>query len=174
MTYKETITNAMTALAKDPARIFVGYGITSGRAMGTLKDVPKEQLLESPVAENLMMGVAIGLSLAGRKPVVYFERADFIYNAMDSIVNHLNAMATLSRGEFKPSVIIRVTVGNSKKPLYTGPVHTANPAEAFRNLVDFSVMEPCDALTMESACKLAEERQDAGTSSAIFEFKDNL
>ena len=40
MTYKQSLTAAMTALAADPARLFIGYGLTHGRAAGTLSGVP--------------------------------------------------------------------------------------------------------------------------------------
>lgn len=173
----------MTELAKDPRTVFCGYGLLTGKAMGTLKDIPRDQIIETPVAEGLMMSLSIGLSISGRLPVVYFERADFAMNAMDAIVNHLNAMEKLSDGEFKPAVIIRATVGNRSKPLYTGPVHTANPANAFRHLVDFPVIElqhlgdlSCSQVPgmVQQEYKAARERQLAGESSMIFEFKDGF
>ena len=90
MTYKEEITSAMDMLAADPRVRFVGYGVRyGGKAMGTLKNVPEAQLVETPVAENLMVGIAIGMALRGLRPVVFIERFDFIMNAMDAIVNHL-------------------------------------------------------------------------------------
>lgn len=122
--YKQALCDAMDMLASDPLVRFVGYGLLHGRAGGTMKNVPDSQIIETPTAENLMTGVAIGLSLAAFKPLLYFERADFLLNAADAIVNHLAAMKDLSEGEFKPACIIRVTIGNKNKPLFTGPVHT--------------------------------------------------
>lgn len=49
MTYKESITQAMTDLAADPAVCFIGYGIRYGKAMGTLKNVSEDQVIETPV-----------------------------------------------------------------------------------------------------------------------------
>jgi pyruvate/2-oxoglutarate/acetoin dehydrogenase E1 component len=133
--YKDQLTAAMDLLAADPKVRFVGYGLLRGRAGGTLKNVPDKQILEMPTAENLMTGVAIGLSLRGLKPLLYFERADFMLNAADAIVNHLAAMKDLSDGEFNPTCIIRVTIGNSRKPLFTGPVHTQNFCAAFKAML---------------------------------------
>ena len=59
--YKEAMIQAMTELGKQGA-IFIGYNVRYGDAMGTLKNVPQEQKLETPVAENLMAGLAIGMS----------------------------------------------------------------------------------------------------------------
>jgi pyruvate/2-oxoglutarate/acetoin dehydrogenase E1 component len=101
MTYKEQITAAMSLFANDDRARFIGYGLANGRAGGTLVGAKPHQIVETPVAENLMTGVAIGLSLSGLRPVVYFERCDFILNALDAIVNHLSAARHISRGEFR-------------------------------------------------------------------------
>lgn len=173
MTYKESLTAAMDDLAKDPAVRFVGYGLKTGRAMGTLKNVADAQIVETILAENLMMGAAVGMALAGLKPVVYFERADFLLNAADSIVNHLAAMEELSRGEFHPAVIIRVTVGNKSKPLFTGPVHTQNFADAFRTMVGFPVLELTTPEQVTAAYRVAYAGLQHG-STMLFEMKDLL
>jgi len=128
-------------MAEDPLVCFIGYGIRHGRAGGTLKDVAVAQLIETPVAENLMMGMAIGLALAGRRPVVYFERFDFILNAMDAMVNHLDKIGTMSQGEFSPSIIIRVVVGNSRKGLITGATHTQDFTKVMAEMVSFPVQK---------------------------------
>lgn len=169
MTYKESITAAMASLAQDPKTIFVGYGLQRGRAMGT---IPRDaNVLETPVAENLMAGLAIGLSLAGRLPVVYFERMDFILNALDAIVNHLAAAEKLSRGEFAPAAIIRCTVGNSQKPLFTGPVHTQDFTEALRamGLTVIRLETPDD---IQAAYATAATRQLRGETTVLVEYKD--
>lgn len=164
----------MTALACDPLTRFVGYGLRKGRAMGTLESVPDEQIIETPVAENLMAGVAIGLALTGLKPVVYFERADFILNALDAIVNHLDKAATLSRGVFKPAVILRITVGNRNKPLFTGPPHVQDFSRALAEMVSFPVWKVPGADDVSECYARAAADQSAGISTALFEYKDLL
>jgi pyruvate dehydrogenase E1 component beta subunit len=140
VTYKEDITAAMDMLAADPRVRFVGYGVRyGGKAMGTLKNVPEAQLVETPVAENLMVGLAIGMALRGLRPVVFIERFDFIMNAMDAIVNHLEKIDVMSNGQFSPAVILRVVIGNSQKPLYTGETHTQDFSEAMRRLIEMPV-----------------------------------
>lgn len=172
MTYKDAIRDSMTMLAQDPLTRFCGYGLKIGRAAGSLVGAKEEQLCEFTVAENLMTGAAIGMALTGLKPLVLFERADFLWNAMDAIVNHLDACETISLGEFRPTMILRIVVGNRYKPLFTGHTHTRNNAEALRNAVRFPVWE----------CRTAEEiitaYQEAYRnlplhSTAIYEFKDN-
>jgi pyruvate/2-oxoglutarate/acetoin dehydrogenase E1 component len=177
VTYKQALTEANTALAADPRTIFLGYGITKTHALGTLKGVKPAQLLEMPVAENLMAGAAIGLSLAGRLPVLYIERCDFLLNALDAIVNHLNAIPITSRGEFKPAVIIRVVVGNRDKPLFTGHTHTQDFSEALRRMVseDFYVHRlQTNNADVSGVYACARERQLRGHSTALFEYKDQI
>ena len=139
MSYKDALTDANTKLAGYPNVRFVGYGLKKGRALGTLKEVADSQIIEMPVAENLMMGFAIGLSLKGYLPVVFIERMDFLMNAMDAMVNHLDKIAKISHGEFHPKVIIRCIVGNTKKPLYTGATHTQDLTDGIRKMVSFPV-----------------------------------
>ena len=94
MNYGETIKKSMERLEKDEKTIFIGYNISFGsQAYGTLKDIPSIQKIETPLAENLMVGLAIGLGMGGYRPVLFFERHDFILNALDGLVNHLDKMA---------------------------------------------------------------------------------
>jgi pyruvate/2-oxoglutarate/acetoin dehydrogenase E1 component len=170
MTYKEALTQAMTDLARDPRRVFVGYNVRYGsKANGTLAHVPESQLLETPVAENLMMGLAIGLALEGFKPVVWYERFDFVLNASDAIVNHLDKLKMISRGEYAPAVIIRANVGSSTKPLFTGVTHTQDFTKAFRALVSFKVAPLRDVPQIQAEYAAAGA---SGESSMFVEYRD--
>jgi len=169
MNYKEALIRGNTYLAADPKVRFIGYGLKKGRAMGTLKNVPDEQIIEMPVAENLMLGMAIGLSLTGLRPVVFIERMDFLMNCMDALVNHLDKVKEISKGEFDPVVIIRCVVGNVKKPLYTGATHTQDFSNALRDMIDIPVYQ----LLTESMVNKGYELMDTRRESAILvEYKD--
>lgn len=142
MKYKQTLKESMELLAQDDKRVFLGYNVKHGsKANGTLINVSDSQLIETPVAENLMAGMAIGLSLKGYKPVVYFERFDFVLNALDSIVNHLDKMKEISKEEYNPSVIFRVVIGGKKNPLFTGVTHTQDFTKVMSDLVTFPVFK---------------------------------
>jgi pyruvate/2-oxoglutarate/acetoin dehydrogenase E1 component len=172
MSYRDALTASMTDLARDPRTRFIGYGLKHGKAAGSLANVPPEQICEFPVAEGLMTSAAIGMSLTGLLPLVYFERYDFILNAADAIVNHLNAMAAISRGEFKPAVILRCVVGNRNKPLFTGETHTQDFSEAFSRLVSFPVVRLMNAEAIAGVYDAARSAQLRGESSMIVEYKD--
>lgn len=172
MTYKEEITAAMDALASDPQVRFIGYGVRHGKAMGTLRNVSESQLIETPVAENLMVGLAIGLALKGLRPVVFIERFDFILNALDAIVNHLDKIERMSRGEFAPAVILRVVVGNRNKPLFTGETHTQDFTRAMREMVNFPIFGTPREYSVQEAYQYAAEEAARGYSAMVVERKD--
>ena len=142
MSYKEAVTQAMTELGKDNT-MFIGYNVGGefGNAMGTLEGVPEEKKLETPVAENLMGSLALGMSFEGIKPIVYYERHDFMLVGADAIGNHINHVERLSHGEFKAPVILRTVVADGG-PFYSGPTHSQDFTKVFREMVDFPIFEP--------------------------------
>ena len=141
MKYSEAIKQSMEKLARDEKVVFIGYSLTHGCATGTLKDIPDSKKYETPIAENLMIGLGMGMSLEGFRPLVYFERFDFVLNAMDGIVNHLDKIDKLSKGQFNMPVIMRVVVG-SKTPLLSGLPHIQDHTEALRMMVSFPILTP--------------------------------
>lgn len=139
LSYKDAVKEAMTKLGKQKY-VFLGYSITPGDAMGTLVKVPNDQKIEMPVAENLMVGMAIGMSLEGICPVVYFERHDFMLCAADAIGNHLDKITQLSDGQFKTPVILKTVVDDGGL-FYSGPTHSQNFTDLFRRMVKFPVID---------------------------------
>ncbi len=77
------------------------------------------------MAEDMQLGMSIGLSLGGKLPICVFPRVNFLLCAMNQLVNHLDKIERYSDGQYKPKVIIRVCVG-SEKPLYPGLQHTGD------------------------------------------------
>lgn len=138
--FKDAVTQAMTELGDDDA-IFIGYSLIPGDAMGTLKNVSDDQKIETPVAENLMVGLAIGMSFEGFKPVVYFERHDFMLVAADAIGNHVDKIERISHGEFKVPVILKTVIDDGGL-FYSGPTHSQNFTKVFQEMVDFPVLDP--------------------------------
>lgn len=171
-TYKDKLTEAMTWLGEKEDTICTGYNCKYSHFGGTLKGFPNDRIVEMPLAEALMTGVSIGLSLDGWVPILPFERFDFITLAMDQIVNHLQKLAILSEGLHKPAVIIRACVGNKNTPLFTGPTHSQNFSMAFRHLVSFPVIELKWSSGVVPEYQKAYERAKQGDSTLLVEFKD--
>jgi Transketolase, pyrimidine binding domain/Dehydrogenase E1 component len=170
LSYKDAITKAMTELGEDDKTIFIGYSLIPGNAMGTLKNVPDNQKIETPVAENLMMGLAIGMSFEGFKPVVYFERHDFMMVAADAIVNHMDKIERISHGEFKCPVILKTVVDDGGM-FYSGPTHSQDFSLAFSLLVDFPVFQ---ARSPEAAYDLYRYARKMNKPAMVVEFKSKF
>ena len=129
-TYLDNLTEAMTWLGKQADTIFLGQGVLyPGNAVyGTVASVPESKKLELPVAEEMQMGLSIGLALQGYVPISIFPRFDFLILAMNQLVNHLDKIKEMSHGEFNPKVIIRTAIG-ATTPLYPGPQHCSDYTE---------------------------------------------
>lgn len=153
LNYKEAVSDSMQDIAKNNG-VFIGYNVKYGHAFGALKNIDDDLKIETPVAENLMVGLAIGMSFEGYKPMVYFERQDFMTVATDAIVNHLNWIERLSHGEYKCPVILRSIVADSG-PFYAGPVHSQNLTKGFSEMVDFPIYEPTTALQVCNAYNIS-------------------
>jgi len=149
LSYKNAVEVAMTELGNQGA-IFIGYNVARGDAMGTLKNVSSDQKLETPVAENLMSGLAIGMSFEGFLPVIYFERHDFILVAMDAIVNHIDKIERISHGEYKVPIVIRAVTADAG-PFYSGITHSQDFTKMLREAVSFPVIDPVDGKDILSA-----------------------
>jgi len=166
ISYKDAVNQIMSEFGED-GMIFIGYNVVKGDAMGTLKNVPKEQKLETPVAENLMSGLAIGMSFEGFKPVLYFERHDFMLVAMDAIGNHIDKIERISHGEYKVPIIIRA-VEAFGGPFYSGPTHHQDFTKLLQTLVSFPVLDPITGVDVLKAFKGAKE---SGRPAIIIERK---
>ena len=143
LSFNEAVTEAMTNLGKKEDTIFLGYNVGSnfGDAMGNFKNIEDNKKIETPVAENLMSSIGMGLSLEGYRPIVYFERHDFMMVAMDSLGNHVSQIERISHSEFKAPVIFRTVVAD-EGPFYSGPTHSQDFTEIFKNILSFPVLEP--------------------------------
>ena len=108
MKYVTELTKSMDFLAKDKRIIFLGQAVAyPGTGMtNTLKNVSKEKLYELPVAEEMQMGLTIGLALNNFVPVSIYPRWNFLLLATNQLVNHLDKIKVMSNGKFKTKAII--------------------------------------------------------------------
>jgi len=135
MEYLTELKKAMNWLGKKKCTFFLGQTCEyNGSPMfASLEDVPRDKRLELPIAEELQMGMSIGLSLEGFVPISIYPRIDFLLCATNQLVNHLNHCEEMSSGVFKPGVIIRTQIGNSG-PLYPGVQHCSDHTEGLKKL----------------------------------------
>lgn len=156
----------MRTLAERGA-LFIGQGVAfDGVSMyHDLDGVPESQRLEFPVAEELQLGFGTGLAMLGYLPVLVYPRCDFLLRAMDQLVNHLDKLESMSRGQWCPRVIIRTRVG-SRTPLDPGPQHSQDHVPAFRSMLTNVNVWYC---TGDNAVKVYDDAYRAQRSTIVVE-----
>lgn len=158
-------------LAGDPRVIFMGQAVEyAGTAMSnTLKDVPKEQLLEMPVFEDTQMGMTLGLALAGYIPVSIYPRWNFLICATNQLVNHVDKITLMS--DYKPRIIIRTGIG-SERPLHPQHQHVGDYTDAYRLLCpNIDIIRLEEPRHVYDAYCTAYLRQD-GKATVLVEYGD--
>ena len=163
----------MEMLAEDKRTYFIGQAVTCpGTAMTTsLKNIPEDKLLELPVAEEMQMGMSIGLALAGHVPVSLFPRWDFLLLAVNQLVNHLDKLSIMSNRGFQPKVIIRTGIG-SVRPMHPQFQHIGDYTEAFKLMcTNIEIIRLEESDNIFPAYKKALERED-GKSTILVEYGD--
>lgn len=171
MKYFDEIKHSMEWLATKPDTLFLGQAVAfPGNVITkTLVDIPSEKKLECPVAEEMQMGMSIGLALNGIVPVTIYPRFDFLLLAMSQLVNHLNRFPDISEGKVVPKVIIRTMVG-SVKPLHPGHQHCNDYSTAFGKLLKWVQVVRLDE--PEEIFPAYEEAYNALGSTLLVEYGD--
>ena len=169
MKYRDELIRSMEWLADKDYTIFLGQACkVSGHAISsTLEKVPEDKRVELPVFEETQMGVSTGMALEGFVPITMYPRFDFFILSCNQLINHLDKMRDMSKGDMTPRVIIRVAVG-SKNPIDAGPQHTQDHSEAFRKmLTDVNVVQLNEPEDIFPAFKEAYEREDSKSTLLV-------
>lgn len=138
MKYFDELKKSMDWLSQKPDTLFLGQAVEyPGTAItNTLVDVDKSKLLEMPVNEDMQMGITLGLSLNGTVPISIFPRWNFLILGANQLVNHIDKIKLMSKGEFNPKIIIRVSIG-SQRPLHPQHQHVSDFTSGFKALCDY-------------------------------------
>ena len=94
ISYAQAINETLYQIMERDTRVaLIGQGVTSPWYVGTtttglIERFGSERVIDTPVSENAVTGVAVGAALAGMRPVLVHPRMDFMYYAMDQIANH--------------------------------------------------------------------------------------
>lgn len=95
----------------DPSVMVIGQGITSpwyvgDTAQGLTEKFGSNRVIDTPVSENGVTGVAVGAALAGMKPVVVHPRMDFMLYALDPIINQAANWHYMNGGKLSVPMVI--------------------------------------------------------------------
>ncbi|MFD0850238.1 alpha-ketoacid dehydrogenase subunit beta [Sphingosinicella xenopeptidilytica] len=132
------------ALASDPSVVLLGEDI--GKAGGTfavtrgLQDrYGADRVIDMPIAENAITGMAVGLAIGGFKPVVEIMFMDFVAFAMDAIVNQAAKLHFMFGGQGAVPLVIRTQHGGG---LNAGPQHSQCLEAWFAHIPGLKVVCP--------------------------------
>ena len=111
--YSTAILKAFERLLKKDKNVFlIGQGLWSPWYVGeTMKDLDKKfgksRIIDSPVSENAVTGIAFGASLTKSRPIVIHPRMDFMILALDQIVNQAAKWRFMMGGNASTNLTIR-------------------------------------------------------------------
>ncbi|HZD59585.1 MAG TPA: alpha-ketoacid dehydrogenase subunit beta [Anaerolineae bacterium] len=141
--YIDAISQALwEEMERDPGVFMMGedigiYGGAFKVTQGFIDHFGPERIIETPIAEEGFIGMAVGAALMGMRPVVEVQYADFISCGWDQIVNTAAKMHYRTR-EAVPMVIR----GPSGAGLRAGPFHSQSPEGWFAHVPGLKVIVP--------------------------------
>ncbi len=120
------------AMARDDAVLIMGedVGINGGvfRVTDGLYDkFGRDRVIDSPIAESGILGTAIGMAMAGLKPVIEMQFSGFSYEMMHQMEGNASRMRNRSRGQFTVPLVVRMPYGGGVRALE----HHSESKEAF-------------------------------------------
>lgn len=115
-TYREALGDALREeLGRDPGILILGEDVAVGGPFGVTKGLAEEfgqnRVINTPISEGTVVGLAVGAALLGARPVVEVMFTDFITLAMDQLVNHAGKLHYMSGGQLRVPLTVRVQGG---------------------------------------------------------------
>lgn len=115
LTYAEAACLALREkMTADPTIVALGEDLGRGGVFGQYRGLPQEfpdRIIDTPISEANIMGAAVGMALAGLKPVVEMRVIDFALCAMDEIVNQAAKNRYMFGGQGRVPLVARMPIG---------------------------------------------------------------
>jgi pyruvate/2-oxoglutarate/acetoin dehydrogenase E1 component len=117
-TYLDAVRAALAEEMRRDLSVYIfGEDVALGGPFGVTQGLAEEfgvnRIVNTPISEGTVMGLAIGAATAGLRPVVEIMFIDFITLAMDQLVNHAAKLHYMSGGQLKIPLTVRVQCGIS-------------------------------------------------------------
>ena len=173
MKYFEELKRSMEYLGNKRNTIFIGQAVeVPGTAMSnTLKNIKKDKLVELPVAEEMQMGMTLGLAMDKNVPISIFPRWNFLLYGINQLVNHIDKFKIMAGSDIVPKLIIRTGIG-SKRPLHPQHQHIGDFSNSIQKMcTSIEVIKLNNSKDIFPAYKKAYERKD-GKNTIIVEYGD--
>jgi pyruvate dehydrogenase E1 component beta subunit len=124
MTMAEALRDALrVALRTDPTVFLLGedLGVPGGFGggftvtLGLAEEFGHERVIDTPISEAAIVGAAVGAAMTGMRPVAEMQYGDFVFCAMDQVVNQAAKMHYMSNGSVCVPMVLRLPVGASSR-----------------------------------------------------------
>ncbi|MBT2727446.1 alpha-ketoacid dehydrogenase subunit beta [Bacillus sp. ISL-75] len=118
ITYAEAINEVMCQEIEANEDVFILgedigiYGGAFGLTRGMIERLGPDKVLNTPISEQAITGVAIGAALMGMRPILELQFSDFVTVAMDQIVNQAAKLRYMYGGKGKVPIVIRTPGGS--------------------------------------------------------------
>src|SRR5216117_514461 len=158
LTYLEAIREALAEeMRRDPKVFVLGedvgeYGGAFGVTQGLFQEFGESRVVDTPISESAIVGISIGASLRGYRPVAEMQFADFIACAFDQIVNQAATLRYRYGGRSKVPIVIRAPGGGG---VGGGLYHSQNPEAWFVHRPGLKVVAPSTAFDAKGLLKAA-------------------
>lgn len=132
------------AMAEDTSVLVLGEDVAAEGGVfratdGLLKRFGADRVLDTPLAENAIAGLSVGLAAQGFRPVAEIQFTGFIYPAIDQLVNHASRLRTRTRGRLTCPMVVRSPAGGGIRAIEH---HSESPEAMFAHIPGLRVVTP--------------------------------
>ncbi|MDB5862728.1 MAG: pdhB [Betaproteobacteria bacterium] len=145
VTLVEAINLALASeMTRDETVVVLGQdvGRDGGVFRATIGLVDKfgaERVLDTPLAEGMIAGMAVGMAVEGLKPVAEIQFSGFAYTTIDQILNHAGRMRYRTRGRMSCPMVLRTPCGGG---IHAPEHHSESPEAMFAHMPGIRVVYP--------------------------------
>ncbi|MFI5394122.1 MAG: thiamine pyrophosphate-dependent enzyme [Candidatus Binatia bacterium] len=137
-------------MTRDQRVVYIGEDI--GLYKTTLLAGLGERIWSTPISENGFVGMAVGAAMTGLRPFVDLTVANFIYLAMDQIVNQAAKIRYMTGGQTRVPAVFRAAMWHNNT---IAAQHSDRPYPMFMNVPGLKVVVPATAYDMKGLVKSA-------------------
>ena len=132
------------AMAEDPNVLVLGEDVAAEGGVfrateGLLARFGADRVLDTPLAENAIAGLSVGLAAQGFRPVAEIQFTGFIYPAIDQLVNHASRLRNRTRGRLTCPMVVRSPAGGGIRAIEH---HSESPEAMFAHIPGLRVVIP--------------------------------